>query len=347
MDFSLFYFANDAGKAGSDRYRLLLDGARFADSHHFTAVWIPERHFHQFGGEFPNPAVAAAAVAAVTERVAIRAGSVVAPLHDPVRIAEEWSVVDNLSGGRAGLSFASGWNADDFVLQPGNYENRKKVLADTVDTVRRLWRQEAVPALNHKGEQVEIRSYPVPVQPELPFWLTSAGSAETFRQAGDLGGGVLTHLLGQHPDELAGKIGVYRQAIADKHGRRGHVALMLHTFLGASRSEVRSVVEKPFGDYLRSSVELQMRSGGLSAADINPADLDFIISKSFDRYFVTSGLFGSVDDGLVSLRALSRLDIDEVACLIDFVPDTEAVLASLPRLDELRRAWQGQPSTRN
>lgn len=342
MDFSLFYFANDGGKAGPERYRLLLEGARFADTHDFTAVWIPERHFHQFGGQFPNPSVAAAAVAAVTERVAIRAGSVVAPLHDPVRIAEEWSMVDNLSGGRVGLSFASGWNSNDFVLQPGNYENRKMVLADSVDTVRRLWHQEAIPKVNHQGEKLEIRSYPTPVQPDLPFWLTSAGSADTFRQAGNLGGGVLTHLLGQSPFELAEKIAVYRQAIADRHGQRGHVALMLHTFLGTSRSEVRFIVEKPFTDYLRSSMELWLRSSDVSEADLSPEDLDFVIRNSFDRYFETSGLFGTVDDGLKLLQTLHQLDIDEAACLIDFVADTETVLASLRHLDELRLAWQSQ-----
>ena len=62
-------------------YRLLLDGARFADAHGFAAVWTPERHFHAFGGLYPNPAVTGAAVAAVTSRVSIRAGSVVLPLH--------------------------------------------------------------------------------------------------------------------------------------------------------------------------------------------------------------------------------------------------------------------------
>jgi hypothetical protein len=99
-------------------------------------------------------------------------------------------------------------------------------------------------------------------------------------------------------------------------------------------------VEKPFSDYLRSSVELWLRSSDVSEADISPEDLDFVIRNSFDRYFETSGLFGTVDDGLKLLQKLHQLDIDEAACLIDFVADTETVLASLPHLDELRRAWQ-------
>src|SRR2546429_2878180 len=147
MDFSLFYFANDvADDTGGGRYDLLLDGARFADEHGFSAVWTPERHFHPFGGLYPNAALTGAAVAAVTRRIGIRAGSVVLPLHNPIRVAEEWSVVDNLSNGRVGLSFASGWHARDFALMPENYAARKEVMARGIATIKKLWAAEAVPA---------------------------------------------------------------------------------------------------------------------------------------------------------------------------------------------------------
>src|SRR5207247_1708861 len=121
MDFSLFYFANADGGESSEKYKLLIEGAKFADTHGFAAVWTPERHFHEFGGLYPNPSVTSAALATVTERIQIRAGSVVAPLHTPIRIAEEWSVVDNLSNGRVAIPFASGWMPDAFVIEPDNY----------------------------------------------------------------------------------------------------------------------------------------------------------------------------------------------------------------------------------
>src|SRR4051794_5598232 len=227
MDFSLFFFAESGAVAG-DGYRLLLESARFADANGLSAVWTPERHFHPFGGLYPNPAVTGAAIAAVTERVGIRAGSVVAPLHHPLRIAEEWAVVDNLSGGRVGVSFASGWHATDFVLRPETYADRKRALADTVDQVCRLWRGDSLEFPDGTGAPRSIRIFPPPVQRELPIWITSAGSADTFRSAGTLGAGVLTHLLGQSPADLAGKIAAYREALADAHGpdARGHVALM-------------------------------------------------------------------------------------------------------------------------
>jgi hypothetical protein len=110
IGFSLFYFASDEGEKNAGKYRLLLEGARFADTHGFEAVWTPERHFGAFGGLYPNPSVASAAVAAITQHVKIRAGSCVLPLHHPARVAEEWGLVDNLSNGRVGISFASGWH---------------------------------------------------------------------------------------------------------------------------------------------------------------------------------------------------------------------------------------------
>src|SRR5215217_7277076 len=86
MDFGVMFFssADEAGAGG--KYDLLLNVARFADAHGFSCVWTPERHFHAFGGLFPNPSVTSAAIAAITKNVAIRAGSVVSPLHSVLRI---------------------------------------------------------------------------------------------------------------------------------------------------------------------------------------------------------------------------------------------------------------------
>src|SRR5919205_829536 len=95
--FGIYFFSDDGSKNSDDKYRLLIESTKFADRHGFAAVWTPERHFQAFGGLYPNPSVLSAALAMITERTQIRAGSVALPLHHPVRVAEEWSVVDNLS----------------------------------------------------------------------------------------------------------------------------------------------------------------------------------------------------------------------------------------------------------
>ena len=127
LGLGLFMWGNDDA-AGPAKYRLLIEGAKYFDENGFAAVWTPERHFHAFGGPYPNPAVTGAAVAAVTKNVKIRAGSCVVPLHHPIRIAEEWAVVDNLSNGRVEIAAASGWNPNDFVLRPESHANSKQVM---------------------------------------------------------------------------------------------------------------------------------------------------------------------------------------------------------------------------
>jgi natural product biosynthesis luciferase-like monooxygenase protein len=342
MDFSLFYFASDEGETAQNKYRLLLEGAKFADANGFQAVWTPERHFHAFGGLYPNPSVTSAAIAAVTERIQIRAGSVVLPLHEPLRVAEEWSMVDNLSNGRAAISFASGWNAKDFALKPENYEDRHEVMFRQIETVRRLWRGESITALSGAGSEVEVKILPRPIQPELPVWVTAAGSPQTFRRAGEIGANLLTHLLGQNVEELAEKINVYREAWREHgHEGKGHVTLMLHTFIGEDIDSVRANVRKPLIDYLMSSVSLgknMMRSMGYDteAEHFNEADLESLLSNSFDRYFEQSGLLGTPRTCLRMISRLSRVGVDEVACLIDFGVDPDAVLASLHHLNAVR-----------
>ncbi|MCA8950591.1 MAG: LLM class flavin-dependent oxidoreductase [Planctomycetes bacterium] len=355
ITFSMFYFASDEGEHAEDKYRLLLEGARFADEHGFEAVWTPERHFHAFGGLYPNPAVASAAIAAMTKNVKIRAGSCVAPLHHPIRIAEDWALVDNLSRGRVGIAFAAGWHGRDFVLRPENFADRKGAMVDTIDKVHRLWRGETLTFAGPDGKQHEIRTLPRPVQQELPTWVTVAGNPETYRLAGEQGAYVLTHLLGQSLDELSQKLEIYRRAWrAAGHAGEGRVTLMLHTFVGDDEEQVREIVREPMKDYLRSSLDLVKQAAwsfpafknkvdqpgemdALLNGGLTPADFEALLEFSFERYYRSSGLFGTPESCTKIVERLRGLTIDEIACLVDFGVPTDRVMASLPHLLDLKR----------
>lgn len=352
MDFGLFYWGNDDG-VGPAKYRLLLEGAKFADAHSFQSIWTPERHFHAFGGPYPNPAVTGAAVAAVTSNLEIRAGSCVLPLHHPIRIAEEWAVVDNLSNGRVALAFASGWMPEDFVLRPENAPpGNKNALLRDIETVRRLWRGDAVDfPLGEKS--VSVVTQPRPMQAELPVWLTTAGNPASYREAAELGANVLTHLLGQSIDELAEKIAIYRATLAQagRDPAAHKVTLMLHTLVGEDREEVRERAREPMKNYLRSAAALikqyawafpafKKPAGAANAMDIDLRDLaedemDAILEFAFLRYFEDSGLFGTIEDCQARVAQLAAIGVDEVACLIDFGVETDIVLAGLRPLAAL------------
>ncbi len=366
MAFSLMYFAADES-VEQDKYRLLFEGAKFADRNGFSAVWTPERHFHAFGGLYPNPSVMSAALAIATENVQLRAGSVVLPLHNPIRIAEEWSVVDNLSNGRVALSIAAGWHPNDFVLARDNYKERKDIMLRDAETIRRLWRGESVTMKGGVGQDVEVKVLPRPVQQEIPMWMTAAGNPETFRLAGEQGFSILTHLLGQTVEEVAEKIRIYRQAWDDAgHDPKGGVVtLMLHTYIGEDVDEVREKVRVPFSNYLKTSLNLVKMAPGsfpafrrpseqrakaqgldVSADDFTEEDVEALLEHAFDRYFETSGLFGTPSSCVKMVRNLSELGVDEIACLVDFGVEVDSVLSSLEDLQRLRTNYAVAPKRR-
>jgi natural product biosynthesis luciferase-like monooxygenase protein len=341
MDFSVMFWGDassceDVGRYHQDVVRL----AKVADEEGFVGVWLPERHFNPWGGQHPNPAVLAAALAVTTRSVRLRAGSVVLPLHHPIRVAEEWAVVDNLSGGRAELSIATGWNADDFVFAPDNYRNRKSEVWSTIETVQRLWRGESHRARNGNGQTAEVSTYPRPRQPHLPIWITSAGGVDTMEEAGRRGFGLLTHLLGQDFDTLAGKLARYYACRAEAQvSSQPRVALMVHAFLGRRRSEVKETVRPALRSYLQNSAALaipaEKRAEWAGISDVVKRQM---AETAFERYFETASLMGTTESCLPLVARLREMGVTEICCLIDFGLPTDLVAESLRHLTELREA---------
>lgn len=342
MEFSLFFFSADGSGLGRHKYQLFLDSVKAADRHGFSAVWIPERHFHPFGGLYPNPSILGAAIATMTGQIQIRAGSVVLPFQDPLRVAEEWSVVDNLSGGRIGLACASGWHANDFVLAPDNYAKRKEVMFERLEMVQKLWRGESITRPNGAGKPTQIQIYPRPIQPELPLWLASH-SDETFVKAGKLGLNILTTIWNTTVEEVARQIKLYRQTLVE-HGygpQHGRVTLMLHTFIDDSMDRVRQKVKSAYEEYLYVNLGLQEdQARGLDKTmELTQTDKAAIVSRATDQLFKTRGLIGTPEMCRAKTRALQAIGVDEIACLIDFGIDLEATMASLDHLNRLKDAY--------
>ncbi len=336
LDFSLFYFS---AYQAENPYELLLESVKYADAAGFKAVWTPERHFHEVGGQFPNPSVLSAAMATITQRLHLRAGSVVLPLHHPVRVAEEWSLVDNLSNGRVGLALASGWNPKDFAFFPDHYAKRKEVLQSHLQQLQALWQGNSIEVLDGQGKPSQVRIYPRPKQAVLPIWITAAGNPDTFMEAGKMGANLLTHLLGQSIESLAEKIALYRQSLQD-HGfdpKQGVVSIMLHAFVSESTEKAVEISKKPFCNYLKGHISLESmaQSVGRSHLVATEEDEDELIALAFERYSKTSALIGSVAECALIVKQLQQIGVNEIACLVDFGVDAPTILEHLPFLTQL------------
>lgn len=348
MEFSLLYFSGDGSTTQADKYHLLLETAKFADRHGFAAIWTPERHFHPFGGLYPNPSVISAALAMVTKQIQLRSGSIVMPLQHPVRVAEEWAVVDNLSQGRVSLSFAPGWHADDFLLSPENYGDRKETMWRGIETVQKLWQGEKVEFQGGSGNLVKVNTFPRPIQSKLPIWITCQADS-SFIRAGKIGANILTSLLYATTDDLAQQISLYRKSLA-KHSHApesGKVALMLHTFIGEDIQEVKQKVKEPFCNYLKTHFGLvenlaKRVNFSINTETISEDDRNSLLSFAFERYFQGRVTIGTPETCRETIEHLKEIGVDEIACLIDFGLDFDSVMKSLYYLKGLEAEYKEQ-----
>lgn len=339
-DLGIIFFSGIS--AGCSPYDLLLDVAEFVDANGFKAIWTPERHFTAVGGAYPNPSILAAALATRTKNVRLRAGSINLPLHDPIRVAEEWAVVDNLSQGRVDLAVAPGWHVRDFVLKPENFASRSNVLNAYRDQLQQLWRGEAIEKQDANGDRQTILSYPRPVQPVLPLWLTTSQKEDAWRFAGENNFNVLSALINFGPNELAKRIRIYRDA-RESVGLKpedGVISLMLHTYVDDTFDKAVELVRPALTEYLKSFVTQHQTANNGSdqkASTLNALgkDRDDFVEMVFSRYIDTSSLIGDPTHAEKILRDFKAMGVDEIACLVDFGVRKEDVLKSLRMLARL------------
>ena len=347
-DFSVYFFGDyPLDTPEEERYELVLETARFADRHGFHTLWMPERHFHSFGGISPNPAVLAAALARETRRIRLHAGSVVLPLHDPVRVAEEWAMVDALSGGRAGIGCAPGWRPDDFVFFPDRFGRHREAMYEQLDEVRRLWRGETVQRAAGSGKTVDVRLFPRPTQSEPPMFAATVGRPESYRKAARHDLGIVTNLMTQSPEQLAENIALYRATRAETglDPSTGRVVVLLHTYLDGDHDSARRDALAPLTRYMRSSLSMfgdVTNSLGFTVDldRMSEDDLDFVFERAYGRYCDQRSLIGSVDSCSPVVDALRRAGADEIAALVDFGVPAARLRNSMGHLDRLRSRYE-------
>lgn len=329
ISFSFLFFSDvQSNISDQEKYEFMRKLVLFADASNFEAVYFPERHFYEFGSIYPNPALIASWMIPQTSRIRFRTAGISLPLHHPAEIAEWWAVNDVLSNGRVDLGFGSGWHKEDFILSPNTFHNRKEILADQINNVRKLWRGEEVAFEGPDEEQLSVRIYPRPVQEELNVWLLVTQNDEAFRFAGSAGYNVFTMLYGYGFEELEKKITIYREA-RKKAGfdpETGVISLMLHTLIMEDSDSVRRAVEAPFRNYIKVSLDAHLRD------KYNEKEKETILEYSFQRYYKTGALFGTERECHSMIESALSAGVNEIACLVDFGVDYDVVKSSLPIL---------------
>src|SRR5262245_1099661 len=174
-----------AGTSATDRYRAALDMSEWADRLGFVAITLSEHHGAD-DGYLPSPVTMAAAVAARTTTARIALAAVVAPFHDPLRLAEDLAVADLVSGGRIDLTIANGYVASEFAMFGRRLSERPACTEELVATLRAAWTGEP---FTFRGRTVRVT--PAPCQPGGPSISLGGSSEPAARRAARLGCGFM------------------------------------------------------------------------------------------------------------------------------------------------------------
>ncbi|OHV39045.1 MULTISPECIES: LLM class flavin-dependent oxidoreductase [Pseudofrankia] len=168
-----FDFRNPAiaGTSMAERYEAALEMAAWADRLGFHSVGLSEHHGAD-DGYLPSPLTMAAAVAARTSRLKIMIAALIAPFHDPLRLAEDTAVLDHLSRGRLELVLGGGYVPAEFEMFDVSPKERARRVTEVIHTLRQAWTGEP---FEYRGRTVRVT--PAALSPGGPT-ITMGGSSE-------------------------------------------------------------------------------------------------------------------------------------------------------------------------
>ena len=336
--FSFLYFS-DVRKdvSDKDKYRFMTDLTLFGDREGFESIYIPERHFYEFGSIYANSAVMAAYLIPQTKSIRFRSAGITLPLHHPAEIVEWWAMNDVLSNGRVDLGFGSGWNKGDFIFAPNNYDERRKILSENLPIIEKLWRGESLEFVGPNNEPTSITVYPRPIQKEVSIWLLVSQNDEAFRYTGSKGYNIFSMLYGIDLEAFGKKVKIYKEGrqSAGLDPKGGIISLMMHTMIGKSSTAVKDAVEKPFKKYIKSAMDAHVASWTEAKGVIGEEEKKKMLEYSYQRYYKTGAVFGTVEKCKEVVDHAIDVGVDDIAFLMDFGVDYNQVRNSLPLLSKL------------
>lgn len=214
-----------SGRTFAREYAETLELVRLAESVGFHSAWVSEHHGSS-DGYLPSLLPILAAFAAVTERIELGTGVVLAPFHDPLRLAEDAAVVDQLSDGRLILGLGIGWREEEFRMFDVSVRERAVRTEELVEVCRRAWTGERFTFQGRVFRYDRVKVTPPARRGHIPIFL--GGYAErALRRAGRIGDGYIGDSLVAE-DEIRSALDQVEAGARDAGRDPRTIALALH-----------------------------------------------------------------------------------------------------------------------
>jgi alkanesulfonate monooxygenase SsuD/methylene tetrahydromethanopterin reductase-like flavin-dependent oxidoreductase (luciferase family) len=148
--------------------------ALYADKLGMHSAWIGEHHFNSLGVN-SSPEMVLAYIAAQTKHIRLAPAVTVLPLHNPIRVAEQWATLDLLSGGRVDFAAGRGYDRREYIPFGVSFEDNQSIFDEGMEIVRTLWNSGGK-RIDHKGKHYQfedVRITPQPLQNPMPMYVAS------------------------------------------------------------------------------------------------------------------------------------------------------------------------------
>lgn len=208
-------------------WRRLLDLARIAEDAGIDRVVVTDHvvngpHVDEYPwGRFPigpegdwlEPLTVLTALSAVTDRVRLSTGILIAPLRPAALLAKTVATVDVLSGGRVDLGVGTGWQAAEFAAVGVDHAARGRILTDTIGACRALWQDLPATFSSSTVSFTDTYCAPRPVQGRVPVWFSGTLTERNLRRIVELGDGWIP-IMGSTVDDVRAGARRLREAFA-------------------------------------------------------------------------------------------------------------------------------------
>lgn len=226
-------------------YSRWLEQIDAAESLGFDSLWVTEHHFRHFGGMMPSPSVILAAASQRTNKLRLGAAVSIIPMHNPLRIAEEFAMVDQLSGGRLNFGAGRGMHPTEYAVFGYDWNDAQKRLPEGLDVILRAWSGEEFEWQGEHYRFPKLRVYPQPLQqPHPPIYVTANRDPESFNMIGRRGHHLMTLPWIATNEEQRPRVEMYWAALRDggHKAREKDVFTMYPIYVGGDDAQARREV---------------------------------------------------------------------------------------------------------
>ncbi|MGI9329197.1 MAG: LLM class flavin-dependent oxidoreductase [Gammaproteobacteria bacterium] len=293
--------------------------AALAESLGYAALWAHEHHSNAM--MYPDPLMALAAMAQVTQRVKLGTSMLLLPIHHPVRVAQEAAMLDVLSGGRVLLGLANGYSKTDLDTFGVSSSHRGRRLEEGVQLIRQLWSGEPVTAKGEDFSLADFEFFPPPVQAGGPPIYIGGHADVAVQRVARIGDNYFISATAGF-DQVRQLVNTY-SGFMDELGKPGQPVLINRVMCVVENARQKAEAENFYANAL---LAFYGSWGHANIAHLTDEE------RQVENLAQANCIIGEVGECVERIKAYADLGIGHIACLPNFGAPPTAMLERSIRL---------------